>query len=338
MKKLLFLGLALLMCFSLVACSTDSTDTTDETNLDKLTIYFVPSRTPEEIVTATEPLKALLKEELAKEGYEVGEVEIQVGTTYEAVGEALSAGTADVGFIPGGTYTLYDDGVDVLLTSTRNGLSKDSSEAIDWNDGLPTEDIDGQVTYYKGLIIAGPSEKGQELLAKVNAGEELTWEDLSSAKWGVRSTTSSSGYIYPSLWLNENFGHPLTDLPSYVQTDSYGSSLAQLAAGQVDVVTIYADARKDNVENWATDYGQEDIWTQTGVIGVTENIYNDTISVRNTMSQGLRDAFANAMINIAATEEGQEIISVYSHKGYQYAESSDYDAEREAQQMIQDNQ
>jgi len=337
MKKLLFLGLALLMCLSLVACSS-STETTDETNLDKLTVYFVPSRTPEEIVTATEPLKNLLKEELAKEGYEVGEVDIQVGTTYEAVGEALSAGTADVGFIPGGTYTLYDDGADVLLTSTRNGLSKDSSEAKDWNDGLPTEDIDGQVTYYKGLIIAGPSEKGQELLAKVNAGEALTWEDLSSAKWGVRSTTSSSGYIYPSLWLNEQFDKQVSDLPSYVQTDSYGSSFAQLAAEQVDLITVYADARRDNADKWAADYGQEDIWAQTGVVGVTKNIYNDTISVRNTMSQGLRDAFANAMINIAATDEGQEIISVYSHKGYQLANSSDYDAEREAQKLIQDNQ
>ena len=49
-------------------------------------------------------LKAMLKEELAKEGYEVGEVEITVGTTYEAVGEGLEAGTIDVGLIPGGTY------------------------------------------------------------------------------------------------------------------------------------------------------------------------------------------------------------------------------------------
>ena len=31
--------------------------------------------------------KQLLKDELAKEGYDVGEVEISVGTTYEAVGE-----------------------------------------------------------------------------------------------------------------------------------------------------------------------------------------------------------------------------------------------------------
>ena len=90
-------------------------------------------REPQEIITATEPLKQLLKDELAKEGYEVGEVEITVGTTYEAVGEGLEAGTIDVGLIPGGTYVLYDDGAEVILTATRNGLSKDSANAKDWS-------------------------------------------------------------------------------------------------------------------------------------------------------------------------------------------------------------
>ena len=70
--------------------------------IDTLKVAFVPSREPEEIITVTEPLKQMLKDELAKLGYEVGDVEITVGTTYEAVGEGLEAGTIDVGLIPGG--------------------------------------------------------------------------------------------------------------------------------------------------------------------------------------------------------------------------------------------
>ncbi len=127
----------------------------------------------------------MLTDELADLGYDVGEVEITVGTSYEAVGEALSAGTADVGLIPGGTYVLYDDGCDVLLTATRDGLSIDSDSAKDWNDNAPTEATTEQVTSYRALMIAGPSEKGKELAAKVNAGEDLTWEDVSSANWSV---------------------------------------------------------------------------------------------------------------------------------------------------------
>ena len=36
----------------------------------------------------------------------------------------------------------------------------------DWNDNAPTEPTTEQVTSYRALIIAGPSEKGQELAAK----------------------------------------------------------------------------------------------------------------------------------------------------------------------------
>ena len=130
---------------------TSSQDQTSEdtgnTTIDKLNVAFVPSKDPDEIITATEPLKDMLKTELSKEGYDVGEVDITVGTSYEAVGEALSAGTADVGLIPGGTYVLYDDGCDVLLTATRDGLNKDSDNAKDWNDGKPTEKTADQEVY-----------------------------------------------------------------------------------------------------------------------------------------------------------------------------------------------
>ena len=79
-----------------------------------------------------------------------------------------------------------------ILTATRDGLSIDSDNAKDWNDDAsppspPTE----QVTSYRALMIAGPSDKGQELAAKVNAGEELTWDDLNSANWSVMGTSSS---------------------------------------------------------------------------------------------------------------------------------------------------
>ena len=309
------------------------------TKIDTLRIAFVPSREPEEIITATEPLKQMLTDELAKLGYEVGEVDITVGTSYEAVGEALSAGTADVGLIPGGTYVLYDDGCDVLLTATRDGLSIDSDNPKDWNDNAPTEPTTEQVTSYRALLIAGPSEKGKELAAKVNAGEALTWEDVSSANWSVANSSSPAGYIYPSLWLQANYEMNITDLPHAVQSDSYGSAFARLASGQVDIVCTYADARRDYEDEWTTEYGMTNsIWDDTAVVGVTPAIYNDTISVSKTspiMDDAFKSALSEAFINIGNTEEGKEVIAIYSHNGYLPAESSDYDSERAAQEMIQ---
>ena len=169
MKKIFALLLALVMTMSLVACGGNAAndqqdgDAEGSKKIETLKVAFVPSREPEEIITVTEPLKQMLKDELAAQGYEVGDVEITVGTTYEAVGEGLEAGTIDVGLIPGGTYVLYDDGAEVILTATRDGLSKDSDNAKDWNDGQPTEASDKQVVSYRALFIAGPSAKGQEL-------------------------------------------------------------------------------------------------------------------------------------------------------------------------------
>ena len=322
--------------------AAESTETEEPAakSIETLKVAFVPSREPQEIITATEPLKELLKTELAKEGYDVGEVEITVGTTYEAVGEGLEAGTIDVGLIPGGTYVLYDDGAEVILTATRDGLSKDSDDAKDWNDGQPTESSDKQAVSYRALFIAGPSEKGQELAAKVNAGEELTWDDLNSANWSVMGTSSPAGYIYPALWLQDRYGKGISDLSSAVQSDSYASAFARLASGQVDILVTYADARRDYAERWNSEFGREgSIWEETNVIGVTAPIYNDTISVSKNseiMDAELIAALQDAFINIGDTEEGKAVIAIYSHNGYQKAQASDYDNERAAQKLIQE--
>ncbi len=319
--------------------SEEEEEAQENKSLDTLSIGFVPSRDPEEIITATEPLKNLLTEEMSSLGYDIGEVDITVGTNYEAVGEALSAGTTDVGLIPGGTYVLYDDGAEVILTATRAGLNNDSDEAKDWNDNKPTDASDEQVTYYRALMIAGPSEKGQALAEKVNNGEELSFEDVNSASWAVMSSSSPAGYIYPALWLDDKFGKTISDLENVVQADSYGSAFARLAAEQVDVMVTYADARRDNAESWEGDFEREaSIWDETNVIGVTSGIYNDTVSVSKNsenMDDDLKAALQQAFMNIAETEEGKEVISIYNHEGYQEATSEDYDAEREAQELVQ---
>lgn len=342
MKKVIALLLCLVMTLGLLAACGNGNAQKDagSKKIETLRVAFVPSREPSEIITATEPLKQMLKDELTNLGWEIGNVEITVGTTYEAVGEGLVAGTIDVGLIPGGTYVLYDDGAEVILTATRDGLSKDSDEAKDWNDGTPTEASDKQAVSYRALMIAGPSDKGQALVNKVNSGEELTWEDVSSANWSVMGTSSPAGYIYPALWLQDHFGKGISDLPSAVQADSYASAFARLASGQVDVLVTYADARRDYAERWNSEFGRTaSIWEETGVIGVTAPIYNDTISVSKNstiMSDELIAALQDAFINIGNTDAGKEVIAIYSHNGYQKANPADYDNERAAQKLIQE--
>lgn len=342
MKKSFWSTIALgLSSLALLAgCSNNSSSPNQGSSktIDTLRVAFVPSRDPETIVTATEPLKELLKKELANQGYDVKNVDITVGTSFDAVGEALASGSADVGFLPGGTYVLYDKEVDVLLTATRDSLGKNSTNPKDWNDGKETGKGSEQTTSYKGLVIAGPTEKGKALAEKINSGKELTWDELNSANWGVLGTSSSSGYIYPTLWLQEKYGKSISDLQNVVQSDSYASSAARLASGQIDIMVGYADLRTDYANKWTSEYGRpESIWKETNVIGVTSDIYNDTISVSKAspiVDDAFKEALANAMINIANTDEGKEVIKIYSHKGYKKAQSSDYDKEREAQKLL----
>ncbi len=332
------------------ADTTTSAAATEEVkqSFDKLTLEFVPSKDADVIITGTAELPQLVKDEMAKLGYDIGEVDISVGTSYDATGEAMSAGTIDVGWLPGGTYALYSDDVDVLLTATRNGLSNDSENPADWNgDANATQKNGPQVTYYRSLIYATPSEYGKQLAEKVNNGEALTWDDLNNATWAVQKTSSSAGYIYPTMWLMKNYdGKKISDLANVIPLDSgYGTAFSYAAAESVDIIVCYADGRNDYEESWmlATDkqdstgkqgMGRSDsIWNELNVIGVTDGIYNDTVAISKRSpyyTDELKEALQQCFINIINTEKGKEIFGVYSHAGYAIATDADYDGARAA--------
>lgn len=328
---------------------------TGSKDIDKLTFQFVPSKDADVIITGTAGLDKLVIDEMASKGYNIGSVDISVGTSYEATGEALAAGTIDVGWLPGGTYALYSDECDVILTATRNGLSNDSTNPADWNGEANATKKDGpQVTYYRSLIYATPSEYGKQLAEKVNNGEALTWDDLNQANWGVMNVSSSAGYIYPSLWLMNNYdGKKITDLDHVQTLDSYGSAFQQAAAESLDIIVCYADGRNDYEAAWTLPTDQQDdtgkqgmgrsdsIWNELNVIGVGDKIYNDTVAVTmanpDIYNTEFITALQDSLIDIIGTEEGKNIFSVYSHTGYQKAVDSDYDIARAALKAVDEN-
>lgn len=307
--------------------------------IESLKIAFSPYADSDTITTATEPLENLLKETLLTKGYDVQDVDMTVGTSYTAVGQALSAGSADIGFISGGNYVLFSDDCDVLLTALRYAINKDSENPADWNDGTIEENTKDMSTYYRSILLAGPSEKGQALIKKVNAGEELTWDDLNDATWAVMGPTSASGYIYPCLWLKERYGKGINDLQNVVQSDSYTTSLARLASGQADIMVSYGHIRTKYAPDWKEKFGGTDeMVNQTGVIGVTEGIYNDMIAYSKTselmQDEEFKKALGDSFIEIADTDEGREIISVFSQVGYEWGDDANYDGERAAQELL----
>ncbi len=345
-------GILLFTCFAFLSFASCSGET-EKTNLS---VFFVPSRDNATLVQGISYLPELLKAEMSELGYDFETVSVYVGTSYEAVGEALDAGTADIGFIPGGTYAVYSDGenMDVALTATRGGLNKDSAVAKDWNDGEATEsDSNNQITYYRSLGIVGQSTKGRELADIINGGGEITWAQLQDCKIGVQSITSSSGRVYPSVLFNTLYDNTLADIPSdnLIQVPGYGGAASALASGQIDLAFGYADFRRDYADEWISSeeggYNKDNtIWEDTDVVFVTPGVYNDTITVsKKTVDDDLQAAIETAFMNLVedmtalADPDGdfllvKDIFSVYSHEGYVLADDSDYDVAREANEIV----
>lgn len=327
----------IMACLMLAGCGGN--EQADSKHVKELKIAISPYQDADTMKTATEPLGKMIQDKMKEKGYTIDKVTMNVGTSYGAVGEALSSGSADMGFISGATYVTYDQDVDVLLTALRQGIDKDTEDLTAWNDGSKEAFTNNLVTYYRAAIVVGPSPKGQAILQKVKQGQQPTWEELNELTWAVMSPASASGYLYPSLYLKEHYGKKLSDLAHVVQSDSYTTSAARLASGQVDVLVAYSHIRANMADKWQTVFGGTDtIWNQTGVIGVTGKIYNDTVSVSKTspvmQDEGFRKALGESLIEIGKTEEGIKVLKTLGHKGYDWAQSESYDGERAVQKEL----
>ncbi|MDU1043213.1 PhnD/SsuA/transferrin family substrate-binding protein [Peptoniphilus rhinitidis] len=180
------------------------------------------------------------------------------------------------------------------------------------------------------MTIAGPSEKDKDLVAKVANGEELTWEDLSSSKWSVMSSSSSTCNIYPYLWFQNNYEKGLTYLPSFVQTHSYPSPIARLASGQIDIIVCFTDVKMDNAEKWQNEFGKANSFLdETNVIGVADKIYKSTVSNNSEIiTDEFKKALQDSFIEIGESEEGKNHRNLQP-RSYKLAKDKKYDGERE---------
>lgn len=353
MRRRLSLIVGLTILLSLCACTNGGSKAEgalvlkDRAHFDAITLGFVPSSDHETIIAATEKLPELFRSELAKHGVDADAVSVQVGESYDAIGEAMVAGDVDIGWLPGGTYALYSEDCEVILTATRTGLSVDSTDPSAWNDkkNIPVKTAD-TVKYYRALIYAGPSEYGRMLAEKTGRGESLTWEELDAARWATQKVSSSAGYIYPNLWLMKNYGKQLADLSDVTPfSTGYTDALSAAANNEVDIFVGYADLRSDYAECWTLPessktadgrcgMGQESsIWHDIKVIGVTDEIYNDAVAVSKSSALYTPDIIKiirQSLISIINSPQGKDVFKMYNHTGYAEAADADYETARAA--------
>ena len=342
MKKILVFALFLLAAFSLAACQSGEGDP------ETLVVQFVPSTTVDsELLTKVGTLGDLLEGELADAGYDINVV-VSIGTSYAAVVQAMVSNQVHVGFLTAQQYaqtTLqYPDKVNVLLTSVRNAYNAQiaNGEEIDdletVIDNINAAGYDGsyntevKVSSYHSMLLVNASD------VAAARSEGISW--LEGKTVATQHSGSGSGYVYPSFLLYENGLEFTTETPGAGQVQNvvyqgHQNAVLALLNGEVDAAFAYWDARISSAfDDWKAANPGENLFEVTQVAALSTGIYNDTISTTTSLSDGLREALAQAFIDLIATTEGAEIFEIYDHTGYLRAMDEDYDGERGMYQFL----
>ena len=301
MKRLKFLVIYLVITIIVSGCSNiDNVKHPKEAYTPKsLTVGFIPSQNAQILNAKVKPLQQLLSDEL-----EVP-VKVHIATNYNTMREGVKSKKIDIAFISPVSYTLAHDAhaADVLL--------KSKGYLVD-NKGNQTHHL---VDYYRSQIVVRKDSNINHL------------KDLKDKKIALQDVESTSGYIYPLATLMEK-GIKKSDI-QIQQVKGHDQGLIALLNHDVEAVATYQDARADLKKD------DPDIYQETKVIYRTKKIPNDTISVRNDMSNKWKNKISQAFINISHTKKGKQIISdIYGHQGYEKAKDSDFDTVRKYRDIV----
>lgn len=318
MKKLITLLFVLLLAISVVACTpaTDDPAPTDETpeetpaaeepapaeetpttEIETLEVQLIPSRDAAVLDAQRGPLQTMLEEKLGMP------VNVTVATDYTGLIEAMKSEKVHVGFLAPASYVLAADqgAAEVVVVSTRYDVD---------DEGNRLED-QPLVTSYRAQLLAGKDSGIKSV------------EDLKGKKIAIASFTSTSGFLYPANLLADA-GLDVENDVEWFEAGGHDKAILAILEGQVDAAFTFKDARELLQEDYP------DIREEVVFVTDTEPIFNDTISVIPSMDPELKAKIKQAFIDIAATEEGHEIVqAIYNHEGYAEATDADFNTIRE---------
>ncbi len=234
---------------------------------EKLVIGMVPSREADAIVDSLDPIAEMLSERIGVP------VETFVSTNYVGLVEAIGTGRVDVGMFGPAAMVQAMDAYDAvpLVASVRQGS-----------------------TTYRA-----------QFNVRCDSGIE-SFEDLRGRTIAFVDPSSASGYQFPYVTLKETHGiDPDTEMTS-VFAGSHDASALAVYNGDVDVsVTFGGSPGSDGRETIEADF--PDVKEVVCILGYSNDIPNDGIVVRQGMDAEFMDTVAQALIDIANTEEGKEL-------------------------------
>ena len=234
---------------------------------DRLVLGMVPSREMDAIVDSLDPIADMLSERL------LIPVDTFVSTNFVGLVEAIGTGRVDVGlFGPAALVQAMDvHDARVIVASVRQGST----------------------TYRSQFNV------------RCDSGIE-TFEDLRGGTIAFVDPGSASGFQFPYVTLLNTHGiDPDEEMTSIFAGSHDGAALA-VYNGDVDVaVTFGGSPGSDGRETIEADF--PDVKDVVCILGFSDDIPNDGAVVRAGISEELGDQIADALIDIATTEEGQAL-------------------------------
>jgi phosphonate transport system substrate-binding protein len=173
-------------------------------------------------------------------------------------------------------------------------------------------DMDVAEAELVSVRFGNPFYNGQ-IIARADSGiQSLT--DLKGKTFARPDPLSTSGWIIPMITLKAAGVDPDRDM-KVVDAGSHDAVVAAVYNGEVDGGACYVDART-RIEK-----DHPDVMEKIAVIEVSVNIPNDGVQFHPSISEEMRDQIVNALLEIAATEEGKEALNT----AYQWADLEEHD-------------
>lgn len=217
-------------------------------------------------------------------------VETYTSTEYRGLIEAMASGKVDIGSLtPLGYVLAKNENAAEVLLKTKRR---------------------GSLTYH-GMFIAR-ADSGITSIEQAK-GKRMGWVD----------SGSTSGYLFPASYLKVKNLDPETFFAQTTFVGSHDGAVRAVYNGDLDAAAVYDDARNKVEAEFP------DVKTKVVKIGQTDEIPNDTISVRPTLDPALVAKIKAAFLKYAETPEGKTtLMTVYEVDGMVEAKDSDYDPVR----------
>ncbi len=325
MKKMLMLFV--ISSFFLSSCSMFTKE-----KIEQLSIAIAPIAIPGEILNASESFKADLRAYLYDQGYDVEQLDFVVYETHADTREALLDGSVDVAYLPVLQYLKIMNDVDYMASITNPQLDM-GTEASVYNDISSATKPISNLAYRNALIYTGPSEYGQEIYNKFKNNETITWIDVNVASWCHVVVTSLDGYVMPSLWLIDEYNRRMGELFDHtLEVRGYEDVVKALANQSCDIAVGPSLLRYDYEALWQSeDFGGENnIFTDVNVIGVTQAIYDDVFVSRKIAEENdplnaeIMTLIQNFLVN--QSEEKPDLYQVLGFEGIDILDQTFYES------------